>query len=111
MINVLAFCGSLRARSSNASLLKAAQILFGELVAPELGRFDIYDQLADLPHFNPDVEDAGLPPSIEALRAEVGRASVVVLSTPEYARGVPGSLKNALDWLVGGPNFIKNLSC
>lgn len=55
-----------------------------------------------LPFFNPDVEEAGPPDVARAWRAEVGWSDALVLSSPEYAHGVPGVLKNALDWLVGG---------
>jgi chromate reductase len=61
-----------------------------------------YDGLGDLPHFNPDVEARALPAPVAALRALVAQADALVISSPEYAHGVPGSLKNALDWLVGG---------
>ena len=96
-MRVLAFCGSLRAVSSNAALLRAAAI-----VAPADTRLSFYDGLADLPHFNPDVEVRGLPPSVAELRALIAAADAIVISSPEYAHGVPGSLKNALDWLVSG---------
>ena len=65
----------------------------------------LYDGIAGLPPFNPDLEDA-LPPSVVAFRARVGAAAGLLISCPEYAHGVPGSFKNALDWLVGGPEFI-----
>jgi len=97
-MRILALCGSLRAQSTNLSLLSAAQ----ELVGASL---HIYRDLGDLPHYNADVEEAGIPGPVAALRKYVQDASVVLISSPEYARGVPGSLKNALDWLVGGPEF------
>ncbi len=97
-MRIFALCGSLRARSTNLTLLTAAQ----ELARASL---DIYADLGGLPHYNADVEKAGLPQAVIALRKCVQDASVVVISSPEYARGVPGSLKNALDWLVGGPEF------
>ena len=61
--------------------------------------------IPDLPHFSPDLE-ADLPPAVRAFRAEVAGADGLLISCPEYAHGVPGSLKNALDWLVGGPEFL-----
>lgn len=95
--------GSLRAVSSNTALLEAAR-----LVAPEGVHVVAYDGLATLPHFNPDVEEAApLPEAVRHLRAEVEQADGLVLCSPEYAHGVPGSLKNALDWLVGGPEFYQ----
>ncbi|NOU33231.1 MAG: NAD(P)H-dependent oxidoreductase [Polyangiaceae bacterium] len=97
-MRILALCGSLRAQSTNLSLLTAAQELAG-------ASLHIYRDLGALPHYNADVEEAGIPDPVAALRKYVRDASVVVISSPEYARGVPGSLKNALDWLVGGPEF------
>ncbi len=100
MIRLLAISGSLRAVSSNTSLLKAAQLL-----APETMRIELYDGLASLPHFNPDLDIEPLPPPVAELRAKIGVADGLLISSPEYARGVPGSLKNALDWLVSGAEF------
>lgn len=97
-MRIFALCGSLRAKSTNLSLLTAARELAGE-------SFHIYRDLGGLPHYNADVEEAGIPDRVAALRRYVQDASVVLISSPEYARGVPGSLKNALDWLVGGPEF------
>lgn len=100
MIRLLAISGSLRAVSSNTSLLKAAQLL-----APETMRIELYDGLASLPHFNPDLDIEPLPPPVAELRAKIDVADGLLISSPEYARGVPGSLKNALDWLVSGAEF------
>jgi chromate reductase, NAD(P)H dehydrogenase (quinone) len=94
-LRLLAISGSLRARSSNTSLLRLAMD-----VAPDDVRIVLYDGLASLPHFNPD-DDLGTPPEpVLDLRARVGEADGLLLCSPEYAHGVPGSLKNALDWLV-----------
>ncbi len=61
-----------------------------------------YEGLASLPHFNPDHDTAeGTPaPAVAELRALLASADGLLISSPEYARGVPGSLKNALDWMV-----------
>jgi NAD(P)H-dependent FMN reductase len=96
-VRILAISGSLRAGSSNSRLLDAVAALVPAGV--EVIR---YDGLGDLPHFNPDVESSGLPAPVADLRAQVARADAIVISSPEYAHGVPGSLKNALDWLVSG---------
>jgi NAD(P)H-dependent FMN reductase len=95
VVKLLAISGSLRRGSSNTALLEAAAA-----VAPADVEFEFYD-IGLLPHFNPDLEMGALPPEAVALRARVGRAAGLVISTPEYAHGLPGSLKNALDWLVG----------
>ena len=100
-MRILAISGSLRAASSNRTLLEAAAVL-----APQGVEVVFYEGLAGLPHFNPDfdtvLDDPKLPPPVRELRAFVGAADGVLISSPEYAHGVPGSLKNALDWLVGG---------
>lgn len=101
-MRLLAVSGSLRARSSNtAALLAAAR------VAPPEVSIQVYDGLAALPHFNPDLDADGLAPPepVAALRALVDSCDGVLVSTPEYAHGLPGSLKNALDWLVSAPAF------
>ena len=94
-MNLLALSGSLRATSSNAALVRAA----ARLVPPGV-TVEIYDGVAALPHFSPDLDVEPLPAEVCALRAAVGRAGALVIATPEYAHGMPGSLKNALDWLV-----------
>lgn len=75
-------------------------------LAPEGVEVLMYDGIGDLPHFNPDLDkaldDPDLPAQVRALRMQVAAADAVLISSPEYAHGVPGSLKNALDWLVGG---------
>ena len=96
---ILAISGSLRTASSNTSLLLAAQCL-----APPGLRIELFGGMGALPHFNPDLE-ADLPALVAALRATVDAADGLLISCPEYARGMPGSFKNLLDWLVGSPNF------
>ncbi len=95
-VRVLAISGSLRRASSNTALLEAAALL-----APAGMTIERYDELGELPHFNPDRERDDWP-AVDRLRRLVHGADGLLFSTPEYARGLPGSLKNALDWLVGG---------
>jgi NAD(P)H-dependent FMN reductase len=66
----------------------------------ELGFYD--EQLAALPAFNPDLDGEGAvpPPPVGELRALLAAADGVIISSPEYAHGAPGVLKNALDWIV-----------
>lgn len=99
-IRILAISGSLRQFSSNTALLQAAIAL-----SPKNIQMKLYDGLGDLPHFNPDLEPIE-PPSVTDLRAQVKWSDGLAISTPEYAHGVPGVLKNALDWLVSGEEFI-----
>lgn len=99
-IRLLAISGSLRKASTNTALLGAASLL-----APEGMAIELYDGLGGLPHFNPDLDIDPLPVPVADLRARVGAADGLLFSSPEYARGVPGSLKNALDWLVSSDGF------
>jgi chromate reductase, NAD(P)H dehydrogenase (quinone) len=96
-MKIIAICGSLRAQSSNRALLQAAVKL-----APKGMQITIYEGLDKLPHFNPDDDEEGTtpPPAVAELRSLLAAADGILISSPEYAHGVPGSLKNALDWLV-----------
>jgi len=99
-MRVLGISGSLRAGSTNSSLLRALG-----LVAAEPVRVRIYGGLGGLPHFNADLDvEPGLAP-VKEWREELAGARAVVISTPEYAHGLPGSLKNALDWVVRSGEF------
>lgn len=97
---VLAISGSLRLGSSNTELLQAAAKL-----APEGITVELYTSLGDLPHYNPDRENEPIA-IIDDLRTRVRNAHAVLFCSPEYARSVPGTLKNALDWLVGGIEIV-----
>ena len=95
-LRVLLISGSLRAGSTNSSILHTVEAL-----APEGIVATFYEGLADLPHFNPDDDVEPLPPAVAALRREIRRADALLLSTPEYAGTLPGSFKNLLDWTIG----------
>ena len=97
---ILALSGSLRHGSTNTALLGAAQLL-----APAQVEIQLWNEQGELPQFTPDLE-ASVPPEAQIFRDLVGRADGLLISCPEYARGVPGAFKNALDWLVGGETFI-----
>lgn len=99
-LSVLAICGSLRAVSSNKALLEAAARL-----APEGMTIALFEDLAALPPFNPDDDVDPRPQAVAAWRARIKAADGLLISSPEYARGVAGSLKNALDWLVSDEDF------
>lgn len=100
-LHILAISGSLRASSSNTALLQAAARL-----APAHVRMSLYRGLAELPAFNPD-DDGDTPhPAVAALREQLQAADAVLISTPEYAHGVPGALKNLLDWVVGSGELV-----
>lgn len=100
-MKILAISGSLRAASHNTAVLVAAQRLLPTGVAVEL-----FDGIGRLPFFNSDLETSErLPDEVAAFRQLVGTADGILISSPEYARGVSGVLKNALDWLVGSSEF------
>ncbi|WP_316232921.1 NADPH-dependent FMN reductase [Bradyrhizobium sp. SZCCHNPS2010] len=99
-MRILAISGSLRAASSNTAVLRAAARL-----APRGVDIVLFDGIARLPFFNPDLDGDLLPAPVAAFRTEIGEADGIVISSPEYARGVAGVLKNALDWLVGSFEF------
>jgi chromate reductase len=90
---VLGIAGSLRRASYNRALLRAAQ----ELAPP--GLRITTREIDDIPFFNADVEEAGVPAPVTALRAAVQEVDAILVVTPEYNHGVPGVLKNSVDWL------------
>ena len=93
MTKILGISGSLRERSYNTALLRAAAEL-----APSDVEVEIFD-LSRIPLYNDDVESAGDPEPVAELRAAVAEADALLLATPEYNRGTSGVLKNAIDWL------------
>jgi chromate reductase len=98
-IRILAISGSLRAASSNTAVVRALIAL-----APENVDITLFGGLGDLPHFNPDLDGDIVPPPVEDLRARLRASDGLLISCPEYAHGVPGVMKNALDWLVSTVN-------
>lgn len=102
LTKILAVSGSLRARSTNTELLKACALL-----APQTVTIQLYEGLGTLEHYNADLDTDRPPPQAADWRRRVAAADALLFSSPEYARGVPGSLKNALDWLVGGSEIVE----
>ena len=100
MIKLFAISGSIRQFSSNTALLRAAAIL-----APQNVKISIYGDLGNLPHFNPDLEGFE-PPSVIDFRSQLQMADGVLIASPEYAHGITGVMKNALDWVVGSGEFV-----
>jgi NAD(P)H-dependent FMN reductase len=99
-MRLLAFSGSLRRASTNTALLDALSGL-----APVGVEIVIYREMGALPHFNPDDDGDAPPPSVVSLRRLVGTSRGLIIAAPEYAHGVPGALKNVLDWLVASLEF------
>lgn len=97
---ILAICGSTRKTSSNLNLIHAIEAL-------TKGKFNIsiFDGLADIPHFNPDLDNETPPSSVSQFRKLLREVDGVLICTPEYAMGVPGTLKNAIDWTVSSCEF------
>jgi chromate reductase len=91
-LNVLGIAGSLREGSYNRALLHAAQEL-----APDTMTITVFD-LADIPLYNADDDGSVKPEPVERLKAAIAEADALLIATPEYNHGIPGVLKNALDW-------------
>jgi chromate reductase, NAD(P)H dehydrogenase (quinone) len=96
VVKILAMSGSLQASSSNTALLRTARS-----IAPDGVDVEVYEGLADIPPFNPDLDVEPALGPVTDLRAKIQEADGVLFASPEYAHGMPGSLKNALDWVVG----------
>lgn len=94
-MKIVAISGSLRPASSNTALVRAVIAS-----TPPGVEAVLYDGLASLPHYSPELDATDLPEPVKALRSALQSAAGVLICTPEYAFGIPGSLKNALDWLV-----------
>lgn len=95
MPNVLTICGSLRKQSYNAALVRALPAL-----APEGMRFTAAPSVDTMPHYNHDDQEAsGFPASANAFADAIRAADGVVIVSPEYNWTIPGTLKNAIDWV------------
>ena len=101
-IKILAISGSTRKTSSNLNLIKAIAGLTADIFT-----ITIFEGLSDLPHFNPDLDNENLPQQVAAFRRQLREADGILICTPEYAMGVPGTLKNAIDWTVSSMEFSK----
>src|SRR4051794_15906328 len=97
-LHLLAFAGSLRRRSFNRGLIRAA----AEVVPAgiEIETFD----LAPIPLYNGDVEEQGLPQPVADFKDKIRAADALLIATPEYNYSIPGVLKNAIDWASRPPN-------
>jgi chromate reductase len=100
MKKIVAISGSTKVLSTNALYITAAGQLLGK-------DFEItnFPSISDLPHFNPDLDLENPPKLINELRSAIQQANGIIISTPEYAMGLPGSLKNLLDWTVSSASF------
>lgn len=98
-MKILALSGSLRSASINSALLRAAS----RLAPPEI-TITLFNGLGELPLFNPD-GDAHPADVVAHFRSRVADADALLIASPEYAHGVTGTIKNALDWLVSFEPF------
>lgn len=98
-MNVLAISGSLRQVSLNTKLLRHAA-----MHAPDGVSITVFDGLQDLPLFNPDITEP--PAAVDGLYQAIVRNDVLLIASPEYAHGITGAMKNALDWMVGNDSFV-----
>jgi NAD(P)H-dependent FMN reductase len=103
--NIFAIPGSLRAGSSNHSILK----IIGDMM-PDGINYQIYDGLSIIPPFDPGLDNDTPPQAVTALRNLITNADAIIICTPEYAYGVPGQLKNAIDWMVSSGSFSGKLT-
>ena len=101
LTKILAISGSLRAASLNSMLLRTVKRL-----APCDIEVDLYQGLGRLPLFNADLEAQGPPEVVAELRYRINSSNALLIASPEYAHGVSGVLKNALDWMVGNESFV-----
>jgi NAD(P)H-dependent FMN reductase len=97
---ILAISGSTRQSSTNLNLIKA-------IINLSIDKLDIkiFDGLSGIPHFNPDLDTDHPPQNVTDFRRQLNEADGILICTPEYAMGVPGTLKNAIDWTVSSCEF------
>ncbi|MCG6167731.1 NAD(P)H-dependent oxidoreductase [Leptospira sp. FAT2] len=100
-MKILSISGSLRSQATSSSLLRAIA-----KVAPSDMEFITYTQLDDLPFFSPDRDGENSPEVVLRYREALNNADGVLICTPEYAHGIPGVLKNSLDWVVGSGEYV-----
>ena len=94
-MKILAISGSLRSQSTNTVILREALKL-----APANVETVLFEGLADLPHFNPDLDTDTPPKAVQEFRDLLKSSQALLVCSPEYIHGIPGSLKNAFDWIA-----------
>jgi len=99
--SILTIPGSLRNGSSNHNILRYLGTLAHDTI-----NYTIYDSLATIPPFDPGLDHDTPPQAVIEMRKLITNADAVIICTPEYAFGVPGQLKNALDWLVSSSTLV-----
>ena len=94
MLDILTICGSLRKGSYNAALIRALPAL-----APAGMTFTASPSIADIPHYDFDIQMGGFPASVTAFADAIRSADGIIIVSPEYNWTIPGTLKNAIDWV------------
>jgi len=97
---IIALCGSTRKHSTNHDLIDAIIELYNDQLD-----IQIFEGLDQIPHFNPDLDVESPPANVRLFRKQLSDADGILICTPEYAMGVPGTLKNAIDWTVSSMEF------
>jgi len=97
---ILAISGSTRQNSTNHRLIKAIAE-----ISKDFFELQLYNNISSLPHFNPDNDNEQVDKEVINFRQMLNEADGIIICTPEYAHGVPGTLKNAIDWTVGTNEF------
>jgi NAD(P)H-dependent FMN reductase len=101
MKKIMAIVGSLRVRSANHSVVA----YISELAKGRLN-IELYDGIRNLPQFNPDLDTEAPPREVAEFREKIRSLDGILISTPEYVFGVPGALKNAIDWTVSTTDLL-----
>lgn len=101
MLKILAISGSLKSSSTNTTILRSLIA-----TAPDRLQISIYESIGNLPHFNPELDGDRSIDAVRDWRDCLRSADGIIFCTPEYAHGVPGALKNALDWIVASGEFM-----
>ena len=99
-MKILAICGSTKKASINLSLIYAIAGLVGTTCD-----FQVFNSIETIPQFNPDHDTETPPQQVRDFRRQLKEADGILICTPEYAMGVPGTLKNAIDWTVSSCEF------
>jgi chromate reductase len=102
-MTILGISGSLRKGSFNSSLLRAAVECVSSGTTLEVA------SIHDIPLYNADVEEAGIPESVQKLKERVAACDGLLLVTPEYNNSMPGVFKNVIDWLSRPPKDVKRV--
>lgn len=100
-MELLAIPGSVRSGSYNLALLNSMSELSSENT-----HITVFDRMKDIPPFDPDLGELEPPEAVTYLMSMIKGSDGVIFSTPEYAHGIPGVLKNALDWLVSSDVLV-----